>query len=377
MKRLSRLISNKYVIYAIHVLFWMLLIFPFLSGPYHPAYFDQLKYRIIFNNSILIILFYFNAYYLYPKVFRARGWPAYIFSIMLSVGLLVYVSFYVEKKWMPVNGFARFQWHRHHHFAPEAGSPPGIDQDDFRRSNGDFPPPMGPPRGGFPFAMYLFIIGISFSYRLMTDQNIEEKKRKEQETETLKTELDFLRSQISPHFMFNVLNTLVAMARKKSDLMEPSLIQLSTLMRYVLHESNYSRIPLGKEVEYLKNYIELQSLRFGDDLNLIMEIAEHTEGFEIEPMLLIPFVENAFKHGLGTGNEARLLIRLNIDTIRSVLHFTVENEIAPLNDSKDASSGIGLKNVSRRLELLYKDRYTLNTMVNDNVFIADLIIELR
>ncbi|SEB14826.1 sensor histidine kinase [Pedobacter hartonius] len=359
MKRLSRLISNKYVIYAIHVLFWMLLIFPFLSGPYHPAYFEQLKYRIIFNNSILIILFYFNAYYLYPKVFRTRGWPAYIFSVMLSVGLLVYVSFYVEKKWMPVDEFTRFQWHHH------------------RRSNRDFPPPMGPPRGGFPFAMYLFIIGISFSYRLMTDQNIEEKKRKEQETETLKTELDFLRSQISPHFMFNVLNTLVAMARKKSDLIEPSLIQLSTLMRYVLHESNYSRIPLGKEVEYLKNYIELQSLRFGDDLNLIMEIAENTEGFEIEPMLLIPFVENAFKHGLGTGDEARLLIRLSIDNALSVLHFTVENEIAPLNNSKDASSGIGLKNVSRRLELLYKDRYTLNTMVNDNIFIADLTIELR
>jgi LytS/YehU family sensor histidine kinase len=148
-------------------------------------------------------------------------------------------------------------------------------------------------------------------------------------------------------------------------------------MRYVLHESNYNIIPLGKEVEYLKNYIELQSLRFGDDLNLIMEISQDTEGCEIEPMLLIPFVENAFKHGLGTGNDARLLIRLGIDQALSQLHFTVENEIAPVSDSKDASSGIGLKNVSRRLELLYKDKYTLETMVNDNIFIADLIIELR
>ncbi|MET1056123.1 MAG: histidine kinase [Pedobacter sp.] len=371
MKRFSRLISNKYVIYAIHVLFWMLLIFPFLSGPYHPSYFGQVKYRIIFNNSMLIILFYFNAYYLYPKVFRRKGWPAYILSVCLSVALLVYVSFYVEKTWMPADEFSRFS-RRHHPRFPEG------ERFEFRGGNpGGFPRPMGPPRGIFPFPMYLFIIGISFSYRLMTDQNIEEKKRKEQETETLKTELDFLRSQISPHFMFNVLNTLVAMARKKSDLMEPSLIQLSTLMRYVLHESNYNRIPLDKEVEYLKNYIELQSLRFGDDLNLIMEISNDTEGFEIEPMLLIPFVENAYKHGLGTGNDARLLIRLHIDQLLSKLHFTVENEIAPLNDSKDASSGIGLKNVSRRLELLYKDKYTLQTMVNNNVFIADLIIELR
>lgn len=371
MKRLSRLISNKYVIYAIHVLFWMLLLFPFLSGPYHPAYFEQLKYRIIFNNSILIILFYFNGYYLYPKVFRKKGWPAYIFSVMLSVGVLIYISFYVERTWMPADEFARFERRRHHGF-PSRG-----DMDFAPGAGRGFPPPMGSPRGIFPFPLYLFIIGISFSYRLMSDQNIEEKKRKEQETETLKTELNFLRSQISPHFMFNVLNTLVAMARKKSDLMEPSLIQLSTLMRYVLHESNYSRIPLSREVEYLKNYIELQSLRFGDDLNLIMEITAHTEGFEIEPMLLIPFVENAFKHGLGAGNDARLLIRLNIDPLISKLHFKVENEIAPLNDSKDASSGIGLKNVSRRLELLYKDKYTLNTMVNDNIFIADLTIQLR
>jgi two-component system LytT family sensor kinase len=371
MKRFSRLMSNKYVIYAIHVLFWLLLIFPFLSGPYQPSYFEHVKYRIVFNNSMLIILFYFNAYYLYPKFFKRKGWPAYMISVVLSVAVLFYVSWYADKSFMPDQEFTHLQ-HRQQPEFPRAGPP------EFRAGDrAGFPRPMGPPRRTFPFPMYLFIIGISFSYRLMSDHNIEEKKRKEQETETLKTELDFLRSQISPHFMFNVLNTLVAMARKKSDLMEPSLIQLSTLMRYVLQESNYNRIPLGKEIEYVQNYIELQSLRFGDDLNLIMEISADTEGFEIEPMLLIPFVENAFKHGLGTGNDARMLICLGIDRALSKLRFTVENGIAPLSDSKDASSGVGLKNVSRRLELLYKDKYTLQTMINNNVFIADLIIELR
>ena len=365
MKRLTRLVSNRYMIYAIHILFWMLLIFPFLSGPYHPADFEQVKYRMIFNNSFLIVLFYFNAYYLYPQVFRKKGWPAYLLSVVLAVGVLIAMSVYIQAKWMPLHHFSRFQ-------EPGARRFPPADA-EFR----DFPPTPRGPRGMFPFPMYLFIIGISFSYRLIADQNVEEKKRKEQETETLKTELNFLRSQISPHFMFNVLNTLVAMARKKSDLMEPSLIQLSTLMRYVLHESNYSRIPLSKELEYLKNYIELQSLRFGDDLNLVLDIAENTEGYEIEPMLLIPFVENAFKHGMGTGNETRLLVVLNMDTVLSRLHFRVENEVAPVNDSKDLSSGIGLKNVSRRLELLYKDKYTLSTMVENNIFIADLMIEMR
>jgi hypothetical protein len=332
----------------------MLLIFPFLSGPYPSSDFKEVRYRIIFNNSMLIILFYFNAYYLYPRLYKKKGWPAYILGTIVSVAFLVYFSFYIERRWLPHHIPRNPEWqHRQH------------------------PRPMGPPRGNFPIAMYLFIIGISFSYRLISDHNIEEKKRKEQETETLKTELDFLRSQISPHFMFNVLNALVAMARKKSDLMEPSLIQLSTLMRYVLQESNYNRIPLSRELEYLQNYIELQSLRFGDDLNLRLEISSDTEGFEIEPMLLIPFVENAFKHGMGTGTETQLLIRLLIDRGLSKLIFRVENEISPLNDSKDASSGIGLKNVSRRLELLYKDKYHLQTMIVNNVFIANLTIELR
>jgi two-component system LytT family sensor kinase len=362
MKRFSRWTSNKYVTYAMHLLFWMLLILPFLSGPYHAVYSEAVMYRIIFNNSFLIVLFYFNAYYLYPVAYKKNGWTTYMFSVAVTVAVVVYTSFYLQGKLMPAHEFAHTEWKNRPDFLP------GVPR--------DFPPPRG-PRGFFPFPLYLFIIGISFSYRLMTDQNIEEKKRKEQETETLKTELNFLRSQISPHFMFNVLNTLVAMARKKSDLMEPSLIQLSTLMRYVFHESNYSRLTLDKEVEYLKNYIELQSLRFGDDLNLVMEISGNTEGYEIEPMLLIPFVENAFKHGLGTGNNARLYISLKIEPVLSQLHFRVENEIAPLSDSKDAGSGVGLKNVTRRLELLYRNKYTLHTMIKDNIFIAELKIQLQ
>ena len=351
-----------------HILFWMLLIFPFLPGPAHPSYFAQVKYRIIFNNSFLIVLFYFNAYYLFPKVYKKKGLTAYLLSATVAVALLVYVSGWLENRFMPIDEFS--------HFQPPPGErdfpPPSHPHHRYGRFN-----PPGGRRGMIPLPLFIFIIGISFSYRLMTDQNIEEKKRKEQETETLKTELGFLRSQISPHFMFNVLNTLVAMARKKSDLMEPTLIQLSTLMRYVLYESNHNRIALIKEVDYLKTYIELQSLRFGDDLNLVMEITDQAEGYEIEPMLLIPFVENAFKHGLGGSGDSRLYIYLRIDPLSQLLHFRVENEIAPVSNSKDFNSGIGLKNVSRRLELLYKNKHTLNTMIEDNIFIADLQIELR
>ena len=354
MKRLSGWTSNKYIICAVHVLFWiLLLLFPYFSGPDNPIYFEHMKYRMIFNHSFVIILFYFNAYYLFPFIYRKKGWLIYIITLAGTVALLMYSSALLQQYLMPFHEF------------PEHGR------------NIPFDRPHRPGGGALPFPIYIFIVGISFSYRLITDNNIEEKRRKEQETETLKTELNFLRSQISPHFMFNVLNTLVALARKKSDLMEPSLIQLSTLMRYVLYESNHSRIPLSREVEYLRNYIDLQALRFGDDLNLEMEISENLEGFEIEPMLLIPFVENAFKHGMVNSEEASLVIRINIDPVASMLFFKVENCIAPMSDSKDPDSGIGLKNVSRRLQLLYENKYTLNTQIQHNIFTTNLIIQLR
>lgn len=377
MTRLSRLIANRYIVYAMHVLFWMVLIVPFLSGPSHSMGFEQMKYRIIFNNSFLILLFYFNAYYLYPEVYKKKGWLQYILTVIITLVLLLYSSSYILGRWMPMPQFPHplalegSPLSADHPYAPER--PFSTDQ-HFDGKHGGFPPPGG-PRGFLPFPIYIFIIGISFSYRLMMDQNKEEKRRKEQETENLKTELNFLRSQISPHFMFNVLNTLVAMARKKSDLMEPSLIQLSTLMRYVLHESHNNRIPLDKEVEYLKNYIDLQSLRFGDEIKLVLEIDTATDGYEIEPMLLIPFVENAFKHGLITGDDALLLVQLKV--VEGSLVFRVENKIAPLSDSKDISSGIGLKNVSRRLELLYTNKYTLSTMIVDHVFIAELNLQFQ
>jgi two-component system LytT family sensor kinase len=218
MKRLSGWSTNKYIICFIPILFWMVLFVPFSPGRPQPDRMDQFKYIMFVHNCFLLVLFYWNAYFLYPRFYKKKALLKYTLAVVFSMAFLICLSSYVETSWM---------------------HPP------------DFPGPGRPP-GPMHLPVYIFIIGISFSYRLLSDQNMEEKKRKEQETENLKTELNFLRSQISPHFMFNILNTLVAMARKKSDLMEPSLIKLSTLMRYVLQESNYSRVPLQKELEDLR-----------------------------------------------------------------------------------------------------------------------------
>jgi sensor histidine kinase YesM len=224
---------------------------------------------------------------------------------------------------------------------------------------------------------YVCIIGVSFSYRIIKDANRQEKIRKEKEHETLKTELSFLRSQVSPHFMFNVLNTLVSLARKKSDLIEPSLIQLSNLMRYMLYESNDEKISLAQEVDYLRSYIDLQMLRFGDDVRLELRIDKDLEEYYIEPMLLISFVENAFKHGVGMVHEPVIKVYLRLDRIQHWLDFSVENDVSPQEGSKDKSSGIGLINMKRRLDLLYKDRYTLETAQNGNIFVSSLKLKLK
>lgn len=207
----------------------------------------------------------------------------------------------------------------------------------------------------FPF---LFIWAMSTVYWFITDKIRTEQLLKERENENLKTELSFLRSQVSPHFLFNVLNNMVAMARLKSDLLEPSLIRLSGLMRYMLYESDETSVTLQHETEYVNSYIELQKIRYAKSLVIRADI-DPGDSQRIEPMLLIPFIENAFKHGTGTLNDPVIEISLKIS--EGLIDFRVKNKFDPANEEiKDGVSGIGLPNVVRRLNLLYNQKHILS-----------------
>ncbi|MBC7913714.1 MAG: histidine kinase [Pyrinomonadaceae bacterium] len=348
---------NKYLNPSLQFLFWgLIIISPYLFR--NPNTWDGLsnwQYKLILNNTIIAVLFYLNVYVLYPHIYKKRGLGLYLLSVIIIIGLFIIFSKYIDSQLFT----ERKHWEKGRH-----GGGRGWDKRWM----------------GWYFTnilTYLSIIGISFSYRLIRDINRQEKIRKEKENETLKTELTFLRSQVSPHFMFNVLNTLVSLARKKSDLMEPSLIQLSNLMRYMLYESNDDRIKLEQEVDYLRNYIDLQMLRFGDDVRIDFQISKDLPEYEIEPMLLISFVENAFKHGVGMVEDPVIKINLSVDKAIHWLEFKVENGISPKDGSKDKSSGIGLINMRRRLELLYKGRYTLQTTENENIFVSKLTLQLK
>lgn len=197
----------------------------------------------------------------------------------------------------------------------------------------------------------------------------------ERQNENLRTELALLRSQVSPHFMFNVLNNMVALARKKSELLEPSLIKLSSLMRYMLYETGEQKVSLEKESDYLQSYIDLQLQRFGKKLQLNLMIDPPDKSYEIEPMLLIPFVENAFKHGTGLVNQAEIIIQLSAQSNR--LNFVVTNKYDPQSITlKDDASGIGLANVKRRLELLYRKEHQLDITQTADTFKVSLQIHL-
>jgi LytS/YehU family sensor histidine kinase len=183
------------------------------------------------------------------------------------------------------------------------------------------------------------------------------------ETEKLTAELAFLKSQINPHFLFNTLNNICSLARKKSDVTENAIIRLSQIMRYMLDDSHDTRVSLSKEVEYLHNYIELQRLRLTDKVKIQITVEGNPEFVLIEPLLLIPFVENAFKHGVSYLEEAEIRIELKIQ--ETLLTFQVENNVIRFAEAKpDPVSGIGLKNIKRRLDLLYPEKHALE--IQDN-----------
>jgi two-component system LytT family sensor kinase len=337
---------------------------PFFFGPPHERFPGQetMQLRMIIDNVILALFFYLNLFFLLPKVLGPYGWVKYVFALLISYALFAVVN-YMVRDWLRPE-FADMR--------PDFG-PVDFGPDKRPPFRGDGPP----GDGGFrlePFFMhfpFLMAWALSTSIKFSLDFIRTERERKERENEGLKSELSLLRSQISPHFMFNVLNSLTALARKKSDDLEPIIIKLSQLMRYMLYDAEIKKVSLETETEYLENYIDLQKLRFGPMIEVYFDKTNLSHDFYIEPMLLIPFVENAFKHGTGMIEKPEIFIV--IDNQKNKLKFSVKNKYNPQSqEKKDATHGIGLQNVKRRLELLYPGKYSLNIMTEQNWFSVEL-----
>jgi LytS/YehU family sensor histidine kinase len=297
---------------------------------------------------INIPFFYLNTEILLPKLLRAKGVIIYLVTL---TGAIVFMLWVHEEL---------FHWVYSNFIHPEGqGSGSG-----------------GPRRGGLMRMIFqlLFYAAIGTSYRLISDRMKEDEEIKEQENERLKSELSFLRSQISPHFMFNVLNSVVSLSRRKPEMVEPVVVKLSELMRYMIYETNDSIVPISKELAYLESYIDLQRIRFGDDIQINFTHELGPTSSSIEPMLLIPFVENAFKHGVGFIENPTIEIELK-DSAKELIFHVANKKGATLNEKKDESSGIGLANVNRRLELLYPSNHELVIKETDSEFEITLTIK--
>ena len=222
---------------------------------------------------------------------------------------------------------------------------------------------------------FLFTIFVSATYKTLIDRMHLEKEANERRQENLKTELSFLRSQISPHFLFNIMNNIAAMVRLKSDELEPTVHKLSSLMQYMLYETDEEKVLLQSEIENLQNYIDLQRQRFSEKLILHVSLDVKENWHTIEPMLLIPFVENAFKHGTGLVQNPEIEIELKAENDK--LYFIVKNKFIETETTKDKTSGIGLVNVKRRLELLYGNWHHLTINKADGWFIVSLQLTFK
>jgi Putative regulator of cell autolysis len=197
--------------------------------------------------------------------------------------------------------------------------------------------------------------------------------------EKLQSELGFLRAQTNPHFLFNTLNNLYVLARKKSDKTPDAIMMLSKIMRFVLYDCRAPRIAVADEAKVIKDYIELEKLRYNTRLSVDYEEDMDNPSTSIAPLLLLPFVENSFKHGAG-GTTGNVQISINIRLKDQKLDFMVKNTLDPEGDhSKNSSAetgGIGLQNVRRQLDLVYPEQHTLDISVDDDFFTAKLHIEL-
>jgi hypothetical protein len=229
------------------------------------------------------------------------------------------------------------------------------------------------------WALQLFIVTpITWWYYKTYEDKILQLRVVEKQLVRSKADLQFLRSQINPHFLFNVLNTLYGMALQENAMLTAESIQrLGDMMRFMLHENNLDFIQMNKETEYLKNYIALQKLRTQSSADIVIEdnISDQNCNHKIAPMLFIPLVENAFKHGISL--KERSWIKINLVCTEKDILFEVCNSVhvKTENDTEKERSGIGFKNVLERLKLIYGGRFQVSVNKDDNEFFVKLAIQ--
>ncbi|WP_281235301.1 sensor histidine kinase [Flavobacterium gelatinilyticum] len=342
--------SNKILF---HCIIWIFFILTSLIQFYESPFRINNDFYVQWATGI--VLFYLNYFYLVPALLlQKKYWKYFLFVfIIIAVFMIIRINYFIPE----------FRHLRPHNIVPARMIPP---DPNFIPRGKHFKIEMRQPlffKIG-PSFFYILIITISAIIRTLTEFYNNQQNKLIAETHRTNTELIYLRKQTNPHFLFNSLNSIYSLAHKKSDLVPDAIVTLSELMRYMLYETDNKTVALEKEVNYIQNYIELQKLRLNNIEDIIINVHGDTRNKFIEPLLLISFVENAFKYGTDYKGAAHVKIKIFIS--ENNLDFWIENTIE--NYAKDPdNSGIGLVNIQNRLDLLYPNAHEL-TINQDNQY---------
>lgn len=345
-------LSEYKVKYWHHILFW-LLYFAFNTLRWG-SYFDDYDYS--FKTNILsfinhISLAYFNVYYLMPKFVYRRRFVAYGFAVLGCLIIALFVRYFLTYSLVSTN-----VW------------PEGPEPIDHITVNYAVQMMLGE----------LYVMSFVTAIKITIDWLREKNKLFDLERRQMTSELKFLRSQVSPHFFFNTLNNIYSLTLEKSDKAPELVLKLSHLMRYLLYATRAPLQPLSKEIENIQNYIEIERVRFDEALEVDFQVEGNLENTEIAPMLLIPLVENAFKHGANKSLES-IQISISFKIVGNYLHFLLTNTIpVQITEEGQKIGGIGLENVKKRLSLGYsEEEYRFQTKRNQSTFEVDLKLKVR
>lgn len=301
----------------------------------------------LINVVFFAVIVYFNILYLFPKYLRRAQYLSYV--AMLALAALIITPLKLGLKYIL--------------FAGDGGMRREILED----------------LSSYFVSMFL-VAAFSTVGKIMVDWITENRKKQKVRNESMQSELRFLKSQINPHFLFNTLNSLYALTLKKDDKAPDIVIKLSEMMRYMLYECNEPKVPLSKEINYLRNYLDLERLRQRKGIDIQLKVTGEVSDQQLAPLLFIPFLENSFKHGVNSGIQDGF-VHAGIDVDGPHVRFSLENSKGELMPGRalhagKPSGGIGLVNVRRRLELLYPGRYELEVRESPTTYNVQLDLRL-
>ena len=346
---------------VMHLLVWLvLIILPQIIISRFSGNNNFIAWGFYINAFIIGIIFYINYFWLVPKFYMKNKK-----TIFIVLALLVVIGFYFI---LDYTNQAIHNPERDRRVAESIDE--GVNKQRFKR-----PPFKLMQIYGYSL-LSIVIVGFSIGLKAIEQHSASEKRQKELEKEKLNSELAFLKNQVSPHFFFNTLNNIYSLIEINTKDAQEAVLKLSKLMRYLLYESEQGESQLSHEIDFMKHYIDLMKLRLSNKVQLDVDLPDEGTQIKIPPLLFIPFIENAFKHGISYREKSFISVAMKLEN--DTIKFSCENSIGQSaeKETRDNYSGIGLENVKKRLALLFPGKHKLNIESREKTFHINLEIEL-